>query len=136
MDAGICAACQTHLGEISLDDILGLFPRVRCPACGLVNVVNIDAAAQPVARGALETSMAIAIPEPEAPNYEEPSSAYEAPNYEEPSSAYDGHNYEEPSSAYDASEYEQPASIREYPEGGYVPESTRINIDAPEEDET
>jgi hypothetical protein len=40
MDAGSCASCQSPLGEIDTSGMLGLFPRVRCGACGLVNVMT------------------------------------------------------------------------------------------------
>lgn len=134
MDAGICAACHTPLGEISLDGVLGLFPRVRCPACGLVNVITQHEGETPAAaRSALETSFAIGIepapepePEPEV-NYEEPSAAYDG-GYDQPSPAYDPeqHNYD--------GGYDQPDGVIPA-DDNFVPESTRINIDAPEEDE-
>lgn len=87
MDAGSCVTCHTLLGEVDLEGVLGLFPRVRCPSCGLVNVLASstvaayasgahgldDAPLSP--RGRMETSIAIGIPDPV---YDDPESAMEA----------------------------------------------------------
>jgi len=51
MDAGACATCQSHLGDVDTDGMLGLFPRVRCGACGFVNVLLTTGGMTPEAPG-------------------------------------------------------------------------------------
>jgi hypothetical protein len=128
MDAGACVTCQTLLGEVDLEGVLGLFPRVRCPTCGLVNVLSagtLAAVATPqVSRGGMETAAAIDVAayQDELPAYEEPSLDAEPAEFSE-DAAY---GEEEPSSHLD----DEAAFAAE--DSGFAGESTRIGIDIPD----
>jgi hypothetical protein len=151
MDAGVCSACQNPLGQTSLEGMLGLFPRVRCGACGFVNVLSEGAAVAvtpPAIQRRNETVSLDDNPlytqpeeEPAAPSYEEPSDV-SAPAYESESEpevpAFE--SAEEAPAYEDNVDYEQPALMHgAIPEEGEqeVPElpaeSTRISIDPSEE---
>lgn len=124
--------------------MLGLFPRVRCGACGFVNVLLEGAATfaavpSPAKRGnetvALDENPLYAA----VPSYEEPSEVSAPPSFE-PSFE----SPEEPPPYEESADYEQPAPLHgavphegEY--GEDVPdlpiESTRISIDPSEENE-
>lgn len=115
MDAGACVACQHPLGEIYTEEMLGLFPRVRCLACGLVNVLSgTPTYSAPVAASYEEEAPAAYEEAPvayqEAPvAYGDAPVAYEdAPAYEEASGGYEEAPgaYEEAPGAYE----EAPAS--------------------------
>lgn len=136
MDAGVCTACQTPLGFISLEGMLGLFPRARCNACGLVNVLIDGPAVRSVAPPPPPRETVASM---ENPLYQpEPPPVYEEPEPEPAPAEETVPPYEEqPPSFESPGEYEQPASLesdgQDYEEA--PPESTRINIEAPEGEE-
>jgi hypothetical protein len=153
MDAGVCSACQNPLGQISLEGMLGLFPRVRCGVCGFVNVLSEGAvvAAPPATHRNSETlslddNPLYAQPEEPAPFDEEPSEVSATPGYESEVPAFepDVASGEESPAYEDNADYEPPALVHGAipDEGEYgqdVPElpieSTRIGIDPSEDND-
>jgi hypothetical protein len=105
MDAGVCSTCQHNLGDFNPDGMLGLFPRVRCASCGLVNVLTDGAV--------------VATEAPSAPRSEtlaiDVSAFQEQPSIEQPPS-FDPEGEESPGYE-DNADYEQPASIATGEEG-------------------
>jgi hypothetical protein len=138
MEAGVCSTCQHTLGEFNPEGMLGLFPRVRCASCGLVNVLiegAVSATAAPAAKlsnetYALDENPIYAAPpeEPAVAAYEEASEVSGPPAFEagEEAPAYE-----------DNVDYDQPVPLGVIPEGEDVPElpaeSTRIGMDPSEE---
>src|SRR3712207_2984056 len=103
MDAGTCSACQSALGELDPAGMLGLFPRMRCGGCGLVNVLT------GAAEAGVPTGASVAI-----------STAYGAQDYAEDI---------EPEAAFNAEPEPTRVGIETGIDFNQEPEPTRIGID-------
>jgi hypothetical protein len=135
MDAGVCTTCQHSLGQFEPDGMLGLFPRVRCEACGLVNVLTDGALAPSAVPAPRSETLAIDVAAfQEQPSIEEPpafaaeeeppafAAAEESPGYEENA------DYEQPVSIGASEDYDQ--EVPEIPS-----EPTRVGNISEEDEE-